>query len=85
MTEVEDAQLPPTEPDIPMKKPNSYHLPLLFISYMPTLELKRLTTNAMGAIIPCHSPAQKPAGQASGTLYFDLGPATESGLAMTFL
>ncbi len=33
-------------------------------------------------MMPCHNPAQKPAGVAFGNLYFELGPAIASILAM---
>ena len=36
-------------------------------------------------MMPCHNPAQKPAGVAFGSLYFELGPAIVSILAMRFL
>ena len=35
---------------------------------MPTPGLIRLTTNAIGMIIPCQNPTQNPAGSASGIL-----------------
>ncbi len=39
----------------------------------------------MGAINPCHTPAQNLAGLAPGCLYFELVPATASGFAIRFL
>jgi hypothetical protein len=69
---------------IPAEKPQPYHAPLLFVSYMPTLQLKKRMNSELSAKKPCHSPAQKPAGQAPSILYFDPGPATDSGLAIVF-
>ena len=72
---------PPKEAETPIKNPKSYHLPLLFVSYMRTPALNKLTINVMGMIIPCQRPAQKPAGSASATWYVELGPATARMLA----
>ncbi len=36
----------------------------------------------MGIIVPCQTPAQKPAGCASGPRNFDPGPATANLLAV---
>ena len=35
--------------------------------------------------MPCHKPAQNPAGVASGNLYFEFGPATASTFGMSSL
>ncbi len=48
---------------------------------MRTFGANKLTKNVRGHIRPCHSPAQKPAGCAPGTRYFDPGPA----IANTFI
>ena len=85
MVYIDDATLPPTEPDIPIINPKSYNLPLLLISYMLIFRVNRLTGNTMGATIPCQRPAQKPAGFAPGDLNIDLDPAIASGFVMVFL
>src|SRR5580704_4033614 len=66
----------------PKRNPKSYRRPLLLVSYTRTLGLIKLIQNISGAIMPCHNPAQKPAGVALGNLYFEFGPAIASMLAM---
>src|ERR1700749_2325758 len=62
--------------------PNSYQRPLLFVSQMLTSVANKLTRNMIGAIIPCQTPLQKPAGSAPGCLYFESEPATERAFAI---
>ena len=38
--------------------------------------------NVIGAMMPCHNPAQNPAGMAPGSLYLELFPATQSPFAI---
>ena len=40
--------------------------------------MNRLNQNRSGAMIPCYSPAQKPAGVTPGNLYFESLPAMAS-------
>ena len=41
--------------------------------------------NVIGEIMPCHKPAQNPAGVAPGIWYFEPGPATANMFAIEFL
>ncbi len=66
----------------PRRNPKSYRRPLLFVSYTRMLGLIKLTQNRSGAMMPCHNPAQKPAGVAPGNLYGEFGPAILSMLAI---
>jgi len=63
--EVAAPPLPP-DPDAPITNPKLYQPPLLFVSYIPTSGLNKLTINVMGMIIPCHRPIQNPAGSIPG-------------------
>ena len=49
---------------------------------MLTPSTNRLTINVIGAIAPCHSPPQKPAGSAPRSLYLEFHPATEREFGM---
>src|SRR5215472_5746027 len=49
---------------------------------MPTPSANRLMRNVMGAIMPCQSPPQNPAGRALGSLYLEFEPATDSAFAI---
>src|SRR2546428_2403064 len=52
---------------------------------MRTSVVTRLMRNVIGTMSPCHSPVQKPAGVAPGTLYLDPGPATARKLGIGHL
>src|SRR5215469_13112689 len=49
---------------------------------MLTPSTNRLTIKVIGAITPCHSPPQKPAGSAPRSLYLEFHPATEREFGM---
>jgi hypothetical protein len=49
---------------------------------MLTPVANKLTINVIGAMIPCQSPPQKPAGGAPGSLYLEFAPATEREFAI---
>jgi hypothetical protein len=72
------APLPPIDALVPIRKPKSYHPPLLFVSYILTPDANSPIKKVIGHINPCHKPAKKPAGLASGFLYFEFGPATDN-------
>src|SRR2546422_3552658 len=52
---------------------------------MRTSVVTRLTRNVKPTMNPCHSPAQKPAGGAPATLYWEPGPATARKLGIGHL
>jgi hypothetical protein len=49
---------------------------------MLTPPTNKLTRNVIGAMIPCQSPPQNPAGFAPGCLYFELDPAMDREFAI---
>ena len=57
-----EALCPPRNPHppLPTMKPKVYQIPLLLAANTETSSHHSMATRSMGAMIPCHSPPQKP-------------------------